>query len=251
MENTQPKVIVYDIESNFNIGKFFDLTPERISPSNIIQERYIICVAYKEFGKKGTKVISVLDDKDRFQDNPNDDFYVVTEIHKVLSEADAIIHHYGDNFDIKMLNSRFIYHGLPPLPPIIQIDTYKIARRHFKFNSNKLDYLGNYFGVGGKISTSGDLWHRCLAGEESAIKEMMRYNKQDVDLLEQVYIKLAPYAPAKLNLSLFDRGACPLCGEYSLEKRGTRRTVTTVWQRYQCSACGHWSQSSLEKDNIR
>lgn len=238
----EPVIYVWDIETGFNVAGIFQLLNHNmIHPSAIMQEKYLICAAFKQLGKGKTFAVSIDEDKERFKKDPTDDYYAVKKIHGILSGADAIIHHYGDKFDIRFFNSRVIYHGLPPLPPMIQIDTYKIAKKHFMFNSNRLDYIGKYLGVGGKIKTSEGLWMRCFNGEKSAIKEMVKYNKQDVDLLEKVYLKLQPYAPAKLNMNLFDGLGCPTCGSGRLAQQGTRMARTTVQQRYKCQDCGSWS----------
>ena len=246
------KVIIWDIETCFNIAAIFGLFEDRTSPSNILKERYVICVAWKELNEKKTHAVSVLDDMPRFLKDPNDDYYVVKRIHEVLSGADAIVAHYGDAFDIKMFNSRVIYHKLPPLPNLIQIDTYKLAKSKFKFNSNKLDYLGTYLGVGKKMSTTPGLWMKCLQGNQSAIKEMVKYNKQDVDLLEDVYKILAPYTPNKINRALISNThVCPLCESSNLHKRGFTYTKTATWQRYNCTDCGHWSKGTLSGGLVR
>lgn len=248
-----PRILVWDIESNFNLLLTYDLFTDYIPHDRILEERYLLSVAWKELGSKKTHAVSLLDDPERFEQNPHDDYHVVKTIYEVLSDADVIIHHFGDKFDIKMFNSRLIYHGFPPLPEIIQIDTYKIARSKFRFNSNKLDYLGEYLGVGNKINVDRQLWVDCWNGSRTAMREMVRYNKQDVDLLEAVYLILAPFAPAKLNLNHFygdgeDDMVCPLCGEDHLQKRGYRYTRAAKWQRFQCQSCGHWSSAPIRKD---
>lgn len=247
-----PKILVYDIETSHALAAIFSLFQDSVPHKNILQEWYIISIAYKWLGAKQTKAVSVLDDIERFKKNPNDDYHVLKTIREVIAEADAIIHHYGDNFDIKKFNTRLLYHGLDPLPPIIQIDTYKICKSKFKFMSNSLDYIGNYLGVGQKINTTPGLWLRCLQGVKSAIREMVGYNKQDVNLLEAVYLKIAPFAPAHLNLnhfygSDFER-VCPRCGGTSLQSRGLRYTKTTKFRRFQCNSCRGWA-SAPQKQN--
>lgn len=243
MKNNKPRVLFYDIETSHNIATIFDLFTEHIGHDNILQEKYIICAAFKWQGDKKVGTVSVLDDPKRFAKNPNDDYHVVKYLHGVLSSADAIVAHYGDKFDIKVFNARAIYHGLPPLPPILQIDTHKMARKKFKFNCNRLDYLGKYFKLGSKIKTDITLWLRCLRGERKAIQEMVHYNKGDVTLLEKIYDKLAPYVSNGLNMNLFveaEDAVCPYCGGQHLQHRGFRYTKTRVYKRMQCQDCYSW-----------
>jgi DNA polymerase III epsilon subunit-like protein len=65
-----------------------------------------------------------------------------------MDEADLICAHNGDAFDIKKINSRLIVNGFKPPSPFKTIDTLKIARRVFKFDSNKLDNIGRYLSRG-------------------------------------------------------------------------------------------------------
>lgn len=237
------RIIVWDIETGYNVATIFSLFTKYTPFTAIQQERYMICAAYTELGSGVMKSISLLGDKARFKKDPADDYYVVTKMHKVLSEADAVIAHYGDNFDMKFFNTRALYHGLPPIPPLIQIDTYKIAKAKFLFNCNKLDYLGQYLGLGKKIATDHKLWLDCLKGNQRAVKDMVTYNRQDVALLEAVYHKLAPYANTKINLS-HGEIACPNCASYNLRARGFRSTLTNRYRRYVCNDCGKWSHST-------
>lgn len=248
MKNNKPRVLFYDIETSHNVAAIFDLFSEHTGHDSILQEKYIICFAFKWQGSKKVQAVSVLDDPARFAKNPNDDYHVIKSLHDILSTADAIVAHYGDKFDIKVFNSRAVYHGLPPLPPIHQIDTHKMARKKFKFNCNRLDYLGKYFKLGSKIKTDITLWLRCLRGEKKAIQEMVHYNKGDVDLLEKIYYKLAPYVSNGLNANLFTDAKdalCPYCGSDHLQHRGFRYTKTRKYKRMQCQDCGSWSSASL------
>lgn len=248
-----PKILVWDIETSHTLAAIFSLFKDNTRHSDIIQEWYIICAAWKWLGDKDTQSVSVLDDPKRFAKNPNDDYHVVKVLHDILSQADAIVHHYGDNFDIKKLNTRLIHYGFDPLPPIVQIDTYKICKSKFKFMSNRLDYVGHYLGVGGKMDTTPGLWLECLRGVKRAVRDMVAYNKQDVELLEKVYVKLAPFAPTKLNMNHFygddEDPVCRLCASSHLQKRGFRYSTVSKFQRYQCQECGAWGSAIISKIN--
>jgi len=241
--NKQPNVQVWDIETGYNVANIFSLFNKNapIPHDAIESERYIICAVFQDYHTGKVKTIHLLQDKERFKEDPTDDEYVVREIHKVLSLCDGVVAHYGDNFDMKFFNTRAIYHGLQPIPPIVQIDTYKIAKRKFLFNSNRLDYIGKYLGFGGKIKTTQQLWLDCLHGKQKAVRDMVTYCKQDVELLKQVYTKLAPYVPSTVNRMLFaNKECCPSCGGTHVQKRGFQRTTTSKYQRYQCTDCGNW-----------
>jgi DNA polymerase elongation subunit (family B) len=238
----KPKIIIWDIETGYNVVNIFDLliSSKYIPYSQIAQERYIICASFKELGKDKITTLSI-SNYPEFSEDPSNDKGLVKDILDYLKDADAIIAHNGDRFDSKRLNTRAVYWGFDPLPNIITIDTLKIAKNHFNFNSNRLDYLGKFLKVGEKIKVDMlPLWTGALNGSKASIREIVKYNRQDVNLLEKVYQKLAPYAPAKLNRALFTDGlCCPLCGSEAAIKDGTRLSRTGLYQRYRCKDCGH------------
>jgi RNase_H superfamily len=238
---SEPKIVLWDIETTHNVVAAFQLKSDDYIPhDNILQERYIMSAAWKTLGAKKVEAVCVVDNKALYKKNPHSDLHVCTVLHKVLSEADIIIAHNGDWYDIKFTEARMLANGLPPLPPIQSIDTLKVARTRFLFNSNRLDYLGKFLRVGAKKHTSHGLWLRVLAGDTAALREIVAYNKQDVLLLERVFQKLRPYV--RLGIHPVGRGGleCPRCGSKRTQRRGDYRTLTNLYPRFQCQACGGW-----------
>ena len=236
----KPKILFYDLETFPNEGLFWDLKVDGyLSHESITKERNIICGSWKWQGEKEVNSICVT------PTHPRNDRKVVEKLHSVIKQADAIVHHHGDSFDLPWLKARCVYWGLEPLPPVIKIDTRKIARANFYFNSNKLDYLARYLGLGEKIRTDYNLWKDCLKGDEKALEKMVRYNKRDVVLLEYVFDILLPWIPAKLNQVLFaEREVCQHCGSNKIQYRGFHYTRSNKFRRYQCKDCGSWSRST-------
>lgn len=157
--------------------------------------------------------------------------------------------HNCDAFDIKKANTRFVYNGLPPYSDFRSIDTLKIAKKVFRFNSNKLDDLGNFLGIGRKAQTGGfATWRGCLSGDSKAWKTMCLYNQQDVALLERVYLSLRPWAKGHPDVSTM-RGlkGCPVCGHPKAHKRGYAYTNLMRAQRYQCLDCKAYYQGPRSK----
>lgn len=233
---SKPKILAWDIETSHNILASFTLYEKRgltIPHSHILKERQILCASWSMIGDRAVHSAHVT--------AGGNDREVVRQLHDVLSNVDAVVHHHGDFFDLRYFNARALYHGMRPIPPIIQIDTKKIAKAKFLFNSNRLDYLGQFLGVGKKIKTDGDLWLECLKGNPKAIEKMVRYNRQDVRLLKRVFAKLRPYVPAKINYQLFgDPDACPSCGSCKTQHRGYAYTKERKYPRRQCQSCGSW-----------
>lgn len=240
-----PKILIYDIETSLQPVAVFDLIGnDYINHDNILGNRHLISMCWKWLGEKTVHSVSLLDDPKRFAKDPHDDLHVVKVAHDVMSKADVIVAHYGDQFDKKYIDTRILFHGLSALPPIPSIDTKKVASAKFRFNSNKLDYIGQFLGLGKKIKTDHQLWLDIMQGSKKALREMVAYNKQDVVLLEKVFLKLMPFMPNYVNRELFGLGGCPRCGSSKIQSRGLHKAISRVYRRWQCQACQGWFKSS-------
>jgi len=249
----QAKILLYDIETSPNIayiwGKY-----EQNALGDFIQERKMISVAWKWLGEKKVHVIA-LPDFPGYKKDMDDNSKLVKKFYDVFCQADIVIGHNVRSFDNKMINADFIRCGLNPPAPYKSIDTMKVARRHFRFNSNKLDDLGKMLCGDSKVQHTGfKLWRDCLAGKPDAWAMMKRYNKQDVALLEKVYLKLRPWMTQHPNLNEYTRQAnCPGCGSPDLTEQGHRYTLAGKKKRYKCNGCGKWSvdASTFKESRIR
>jgi hypothetical protein len=232
------KVLLFDIETAPNLSYIWGRYEQNTLA--VKQHWYILCFAHKWLGEKQTYVKSLPDFK-TYKKDPTNDELLVTELWKLFNQADVIVGHNGDSFDIKKTNARFLKHGLEPPSPYKTIDTLKLAKKHFKLDSNKLDDLGEFFKIGRKIQTGGfDLWLGCIAGDPKAWATMTAYNKQDVILLEKIYYKLRGWATngAYLNIILGNKLACRYCGSDHLTKKGLGGSELTLYQRFKCLNCG-------------
>jgi len=251
IESSGPRICVIDIETSPIVLAEFGLYGEKSgNHKNILADWYIISAAWKMLGDKETQAVSVLDAPKAFKADPHDDEVVVRKLHEVLSSVDIICGHNISKFDWPKINTRFIKLGLPPIAKARHIDTYRVAKREFNFTSNRLDYIGEYLGLGGKMETPKGLWLQAIRGDAEAIKVMVEYNKQDVELTEKVYLALRPFDTAHVNMAVVDHDgacACPKCTSENLQKRGYSYTTTGKFQRYQCTDCGGWSRG---RDNL-
>lgn len=236
----EPKILAFDIETSLSKGFFFDLWKE----GNIVEIEsswYMLSFAYKWLDEKKVHVLT-LPDFPGYAKAPRCDKKLITELHKLLCEADVVIAHNGDRFDIRKANARFIANGLKPPRPFKTVDTLKIARKYFKFDSNRLDALGAYLGLGRKQPTTGkDLWLGCQERDDKHCwAQMAAYNKQDVVLLEKVYNHLKAWHTTHPNLNHFTRAyACPVCQSDELRLDGYAFSGTGKRQRMACKDCGH------------
>lgn len=192
--------LFFDIETCPNIG-FFWKSGYRLNVSyeNIIEERRIICISYKWESASAVTTLT--------WDRRKCDKKMLQLFSKVLAEADEVVYHNGDRFDWPWLNARLVKHGLPPVPKPNAADTLAWSRRLFNFNSNRLDYLGQFLLGEGKIKTEYSLWKSItLNNDQEALRKMVDYAEQDVVLLQRVWEKLSAFGPVKTHAARLNGG---------------------------------------------
>lgn len=232
------KILLLDIETAPNLVTVWGLWNQNVATNQIMDSGYVMCWSAKWVGKDEIMFSSI------HKDTPQD---MLLKIHGLLDEADAVVHYNGKKFDIPTLNKEFLLFDMTPPAPYKQIDLLHVARRQFKFPSNKLDYIAQALKLGKKVKHIGhELWIRCMSQDEEAWKLMEEYNKHDVVLLEKVYSKLKPWIRGHANYSIYgeDHNVCPNCGGKHYHKRGIYYTNTRKYQRYKCLSCGTWFRSN-------
>lgn len=249
MSNT-PKILLFDIETSPNVAYTWGKYDQNVI--DFLQEWHMLSFAYKWKGEKQIKV-KALPDYAIYKKDRTNDLSLVQDLWELFNKADIIIAHNGDQFDIKKSNACFLKHSMGVPSHYRTIDTLKVARKQFKLNSNKLDDLATVLKLPGKLKHAGwELWKGCLEGDLNSWKTMRRYNKQDVALLEQVYLRLLPWIDNHPNLNVYlGYDVCPNCGSEHMKSFGFRYAQGTKYRRLQCMDCGSWSKQSLKgKGNI-
>jgi hypothetical protein len=174
-----------------------------------------------------------------------DDYRVAAQLGDLMRQADIVIAHNLDKFDLPVVNGRLILQKLEPLPPLQRIDTLKMSHK-FGFAYHNLDYLAKAFFSEHKIKTDFELWRRVMRGDEVAARRMLRYNQKDVKLLEKVFERMLPYVhglPALVNGRGVDaKPYCPFCGSEKLQRRGfSRPGKVNTYIKWQCTRCKKYS----------
>lgn len=232
---TQIDRLFFDIETSPNIvyswRAGYNIT---ITPQSIIEERKIICICWK--WEHEDKVHSVTWDKNQCDKKALEKFI------KVANQADELVAHNGDRFDVKWLRTRCLLHRIPMAFKYQTIDTLKKAKSHFYFNSNKLDYIARFLDVGSKMETGGfDLWVNCMKGDKEALKTMVKYCEQDVRVLEDVYVTMQSYIKHNLHHGVINGGDkidCPNCASTNVRYDRTNVTAAgTVKRMMACNTC--------------
>jgi len=232
------KRLFFDIETSPNIGMFWTAGyRQTINPDNIIKERAIICICYK--WEDDEKIYSLTWDKDQ------NDKKMLEQFIQIANEADELVGHNGDKYDLAWIRTRCLFHGIPMFPNYVTIDTLKQARSKFKFNSNKLDYIGKFLGLGEKIHTSFDLWKNIvLDKDKQALEDMVTYCKGDVELLEKIYHKMSSYFPHKTHSGVLEgeeKSSCPHCASLNMAYSKKRiSALGTIKIQLQCKDCGKY-----------
>lgn len=245
MSTKKNKILFIDIETAPSIGAYFN----RWQDGNIVwveSDWYIMSFSFKWKNKSKTKVIALTDFPDIYKKNKEDDSMLCHEIYKIFNEADIIVAHNGDQFDIKKINTRFLINGINPPSPYKTIDTKKVAKKYFGFESNSLNELARQFGIESKLPTDKELWKKCLSGDLKAWEYMKKYNKYDVIILEKVYDKMKHWIENHPDAHP-EVGKCKVCEGTSFEKRGTENRVgkPDCIQRVVCKTCGKWASYKI------
>lgn len=229
--------LLLDIETAPNKAYAWGLWDQNIAINQVIESGYMLSYSAQWLGD------SEIVYHDRRESG------MLDGIHKLLNSADIVIHYNGSKFDIPTLRKEFIKAKMPPPSPFKQLDLMQVVKRTFRFESNKLDYVCQALGIGGKARHQGfELWVGCMEGDERCWRIMERYNRQDVRLLNRLYGRLLPWIEKHPNHSAFaDDFCCPKCGSKKFQLRGTQVAVLRSYQRYQCQSCGGWFRDNGTK----
>jgi len=233
-----PKILVFDIETVMMEVFVWGLYKQRIPPQNMIKDWNTVAWAAKWlFEHKVMSDVQTPEEAIR-----RDDKRILKGMWKLLNEADIVIAHNGDKFDIRKLNARFIEQGFLPPMPYRSIDTLKACKRNFAFSSYALDFLCQKFGIGNKVHAGYDLWKECLKGNKEALSKMNKYNIKDVLLLEEFYVKIRPWIKSHPGVGLYmdvEEPVCDYCGSADLNFTGSYYTTqVNKFKAFRCKNCG-------------
>lgn len=249
---SKPKVLYIDIENSRMVVEFETYSLyniDQIHPKHIKHDWYITCAAWAWLDLQTQKVGKIetvaVNDFPSYSKDFRDDRTVIKTLHNVLSQADMIVGHNSDSFDIKKINYKFIKYGLEPLDMPPTVDTLKAAKKYAKSSSNKLYYLAKEFGVSMKIDLPSSVMHAADNGCEKSLKKLVAYNKGDIKAGAELYFKMLPYIKNHPNIKRIMGGKpdknhppCQNCGSSKTVKDGTVTQKTGKYQRYRCMKCG-------------
>lgn len=179
-----PKILYVDIEYALMSVYLYDLyvPNKRLSPSFIVQHSYIInwAAAWIGPGNKVTgKIMSgVVTQREARQQS---DKRIVSDIWSLMDEADYICGHNSDAFDLKILNWRFMVHGLGFPAKYRKLDTFKMAGKYTRPPSRGLESLSLILGGDHKHGLRQGEWMEIVrTGNPKLLAKSDRYCRGDV-----------------------------------------------------------------------
>lgn len=244
----KPRVLLLDIETAPNLVYTWALYQQDIAINQIVHRGYMLCWAAKWLGEKRIYSDALINYTEYAPNFHRREGSISRTIHEMMNEADIVVAHNGNSFDLRWLNTVFLRNGLQPPSPFKAIDTRLESKRHFRFVSNKLDYLCQEMSLGKKLKNEGfELWINCMVGKKQSWTKMVRYNKHDVKLLEELYLTIRPFIRKHPNMALYvddEHLQCPNCRGSHFRREGHAYLSAGKYHRYQCKDCGKWVRGS-------
>jgi uncharacterized protein YprB with RNaseH-like and TPR domain len=148
----------------------------------------IVCACIKELGG-GTATFVTRGDSDK---------RTAERIRDELRQYDYITTWYGAKFDMPFLTTRLLINEADPLGALRHLDLYYTARFKLRLHSNRLDCVTEaLYGESGKTRLNPEmrLGLRSVSPTKrnAAIEYHVEHCQIDVDELEKLFVKLAPY----------------------------------------------------------
>jgi len=243
---TGPKILIFDIETRPMLSYHWGSYKQFISPVQVVEYGQVLCWAAKWYGQ--TAVLF-----DRVKKTDKDDKRICESLWELCDEADIIVAHNGQAFDMSYMRTRWLKHGMVPPSPVKIVDTLKIVRKQFGFPDNKLETLVKYLGIGTKLSHTGfQMWLDCMAWKKAAWELMEQYNIQDVLVLEELYHQVRAWDTRAPNVALYyedEQLRCICCGHRNFSDLvKDASTTVSVFDAKRCDNCGKVMRVGSRKD---
>lgn len=236
---TQAKILVLDIETAPLRAYTWGVWNQNIDHKQVISDFFILCWSAKWlFDDKVTS--GVLTKAELTEEN---DKRIMKQMWRLLEQADIVITHNGDRFDLPKLNTRFLIHGIKQPMPYQSIDTLKVAKKRFAFTNNRLDNICRQLGLDRKTDTGGwELWQKCSEHHHPSLKKMAAYCDNDVKILEEVYLAIRGWITSHPNMGMYiedNLSCCPNCSSIDIvDTSGAYRTQVGEFSAFRCNDCG-------------
>lgn len=154
----------------------------------------------------GPTTTSVITKKELFEGKA--DKRLVKEFIEEMSKYDILVSYYGTGYDFMFLRAKALHYGFKfpgyvfqqnntgkyyLKPEKVHWDVYYTVRSRLGISRKSLDAACDYLGIKGKTPLDKDIWRRAKYGDPKALKEVLRHNIADVEILEELFKKLEAY----------------------------------------------------------
>lgn len=183
--STQPvkqSVLSIDIERSPMLVRTWGLFNQNIGIGQIVEHSAMISWAAVSLGDEANPTFRSV--------YHNTKTKMLNDLWDVLDGADVLITYNGLGFDKKHMMTELLKAGLTRPSKWRDIDLLPFTRRHFKFDSNKLDFVSQALKIGKKLdygTSHIDLLAGCERGDEDAMQMLRAYNIQDSLLNLELY----------------------------------------------------------------
>lgn len=252
------KLLNLDIENLPAVRFDWDIRkPSTASLNQVLSPQRIVCMAYQwiELTARQGLVPGPMKFTAEWKAGGAPKF--AANVHKLLSEADAVVSYNGAKFDVPKLNGFTTQHGFSASPAPVHVDLFRTVRK-LGLMSSKLDHALEVFLGLSKMDTGGfELWRGVYFGEKWARDKMEAYNRVDVERVTQLmeFFLGRGFDLGIPHLGLFEgtgtpeEPSCPTCGRTEfMIRQGVRLTKKGIYQRWQCTDDGRWSSSGRATD---
>lgn len=265
LSEPEPKklnVLYWDLESSLMGTLTFGIWNQNISGNRITKHSHLLSNswAFNDEPPQGVR----LSPEDVEGSN---DLMVVVDSIKAIEKADLLVSFNGKRFDVPLLKTRALLHGLPPIKFPPHLDLMQEAKKNFRFPSNSMQNISLYLGEHGKLATSGrNLWERCYHHEnhtdcDEALSQMLEYGLQDIDATRDLHKRLQGWFKSPVNIGLITKEIngvntkdnhellCPHCSSKDVDKIGSKAyTNSSAFEIYRC---GNSTCRGLSKSNVK
>lgn len=261
-EIKKPKVLYFDLENSLMQAYTFNIWNTNIGGNRINKHSHLLSNSWA-FDDEEVQGIRLTPE----QVKNSDDLLVVVDMIKAIEQADILVSYNGISFDKRVLNTRALYHGLPPIRWGKHYDVMREIKKNFKFPSNSMDNVSKYLGIEGKnTSNHRMLWERCFEwwhhdSCEEALNQMLVYGKQDIVVLRNLHKRIMGWDKSGVNVGMITKDIngvntkdnhvllCSHCGSSDVDKLLSKGYTTTT--SYDVYRCGNSSCRGLSKSNAK
>ena len=119
------KILILDIETAPNIAYVWGAWKQNVGQNQWLKKSHIMSVAWKWLD--GDEILYL-------ENRKSDDRNIVKAIYELLDEADIVVAHNGNKFDIPVIIGRGVVHGFNPPSPYFVVDTLLVARKELRLD---------------------------------------------------------------------------------------------------------------------